>query len=351
MSMSQKGCGYEQESQKFGKGMYGNTAGVLLYDRLQPGEFRGRRKRHGRCRERKKADYDLAAESWAEEGEIEDSAEVWTLIEYREDFGQPASDQGMTLIKSRGVSDGTDYYILEDYLLREQTAGAARKYYLTHVDMRTMECRRAELILSGEGQEERLGLAEDMRAGQACITGMDVRDGNVCLLVAQLDGESDAPAYCYAIRLDEQWNVEGAVDLLPGLEMAGMCSDGIPPEGFFCDGEGRFYVGTERYGIFDSTGEFLKMLEASGGKESFLHQTCRLPDGRPVFEALDAESRQTTLFCLDGLEKRVLYQGACSYTETRYINEKGEIFFAAGAGCYAGMPPQESVNAFIGIPL
>lgn len=280
----------------------------------------------------KKADYDLAAERWTEAGEIEDSAEVWTLMEYREDFGQPASGQGMTLIKSRGVSDGTDYYILEDYLLRDQMAGAARKYYLTHVDMRTMECRRAEVILSGEGQEGLAGLAEDMRTGQACITGMDARDGKVCLLVAQPGGESDVPVYCYAVRLNEQWNVESAVDLLPGLEMAGMCSDGIPPEGFFCDGEGRFYVGTEKYGIFDSTGEFLKMLEASGGKESFLHQTCRLPDGRPVFEALDAESRQTTLFCLDGLEKKVLYQGACSYTETRYINEKGEIFFCGRGG-------------------
>lgn len=109
---------------------------------------------------------------------------------------------------------------------------------------------------------------------------MDAQAGKVCLLVRQTDRESGVPSHCYAVRLDEQWKVESAVDLLPGLEKAGMCRDDRLPEGILCDGEGCFYVGTEEYGIFDSTGEFLKMMEVPGGNGSQVRHTCRLPDGR-----------------------------------------------------------------------
>ncbi|MCM1058579.1 MAG: ABC transporter substrate-binding protein [Firmicutes bacterium] len=286
----------------------------------------------GSAGKEEKADHDLAKEPWTEAGEIEDSAENWTLMEYREDLTPQTPDREMVRLKDRNASDGTDYYILEEYLKMGQTEGAVRKYYLTCVDMETMESRREELLLTGEGQEEFSGLAEDIRSGQAYIAGMDAHAGKVCLLVAQLSKENGDPVHCYAVRLDGEWKPESGVDLLPGLEKAGMCSEGIVPEGILQDGEGRFYVGTEEYGVFDGTGVLLKKLEAAGEKGSMLHQTCRLPDGRPVFESVNAEDRQTTLFCMEGSEEKVLYRGTCSYAETRYINEKGEILYFGKGG-------------------
>ena len=254
------------------------------------------------------------------------------MVEYREDFGQNAPDKDMMRASDRSATDGYDYYTLEYYFKWDQAGAVIQKYYLTHVDMLTMESKRAELTLSGEGQEESAGLAEDLEEGNAYITGMDVLAGRVCLLVRQTDRESGASTHCYAVRLNEQWEVESAVDLLPGLEKAGMCWDGITPEGILCDGEGRFYIGTAEYGIFDSTGEFLKMLEAPGGNGSPVSHTCRLSDGRPVFEALDSESRQTIFFCQDGPEQQVLYRGTCDHAETRYMNAKGEIFYFGQEG-------------------
>lgn len=277
-----------------------------------------------------KADYDLAAEQWTEPGAAEDSGEAWTLVEHREDFGQKAPDKDMMRASDRSASDGSDYYTLEYYW--SSTGEVIRKYYLTHIDLLTLKSEWSELTLSGDGQEEPEGLAEDLADGYAYIAGMDAQAGKVYLLVQQTDRESGAPAHCYAICMDEQRNVESAVDLLPGLEKAGMCRNGITPEGILCDEEGRFYIGTDEYGIFDSTGEFLKMLEVPGGDGSRVRHTCRLPDGRPVFETLDNETRETTLFCMDGSEQKVLYRGTCDYAGTRYMNAKGEIFYYGWGG-------------------
>lgn len=279
-----------------------------------------------------KPDYDLAAGQWTEAGAVEESDEAWGMVEYKEDFGQKTPDKDMMQAGSRSASEGSDYYILEYYFKVNQTGEVFQKYYLTHIDMQTLESQRGELALQEGEQKEPAGLAEDLENGNASISGMDVQDGKVCLLVRQTDRESGTPAHCYAVRLDEQWKVESAVDLLPGLEKAGMCRDGIMPERILCDREGRFYVGTEEWGIFDSTGEFLKMLDIPGGNGNPVHHTCSLPDGRPVFEAQDFEGSQTTIFCLDGLEEKVLYRGACSYAETRYMNAKGEIFYFERGG-------------------
>lgn len=279
-----------------------------------------------------KPDYDLAAGQWTEAGAVEEGDEAWGMTEYKEDFGRKTSDKDMMQAGSRSASEGPDYYSLEYYYKMNQTGEVIQKYYLTHIDLQTLESRREELTLSEGGQKEPAGLAEDLENGNAFITGMDVQDGKVCLLVRQMDGESGTPVHCYAVRLDGQGKVESAADLLPGLEKAGMCRDGIIPEGILCDGEGRFYVGTVEYGMFDSSGEFLKMLEAPGGNGNTMHYTCRLPDGRPVFEAQDFEGSQTTIFCLDGLEEKVLYRGAYNYAETRYMNAKGEIFYFERGG-------------------
>lgn len=279
-----------------------------------------------------KADFDLAAEQWTEPSVTEDSGEEWTLVEYKEDFGQKAPDKDMMSASDRSATDGSDYYTLEYYFKWNQAGEVSQKYYLTHIDLQTMKSQWAELTLSGEGQEKLAGLAEDLEEGIAYITGMDAQGGRVCLLVRQTDRENGVTSHCYAIWLDEQWKVESAVDLLPGLEKAGMCRDGITPEGILCDEEGRFYVGTAECGIFDSAGEFLKMLEVPGGSGDQVRCTCRLPDGCPVFEALDAENRQTILFCMDGPEQKVLYRGACDYAETRYMNARGEIYYLGRGG-------------------
>lgn len=279
-----------------------------------------------------KADFDLAAGQWTEPGAVEDSVEAWTMAEYREDFDQKAPDKDMTRASDRSASDGSDYYTLEYYFKWNQAGEVIQKYYLTHIDLQTLKSQRAELTLSGEGQEKLAGLTEDLEEGYADIAGMDALAGKVCLLVRQTDRESGEPSHCYAIRLDEQWEVESAVDLLPGLEKTGMCRNGIMPEGILCDGEGRFYVGTVEYGIFDSTGEFLKMLEVPGGDGSQVRHTCRLPDGRPVFETLDSENRQTIFFCQDGPDQKILYRGICDYAETRYMNAKGEIYYLGRGG-------------------
>lgn len=279
-----------------------------------------------------KADFDPAAGQWAEPGAAEDSVEAWTLAEYREDFGQESPDKDMMRASDRSASDGSDYYTLEYYFKWNQAGEVSQKYYLTYIDLQTMQSQRAELTLSGEGQEKLAGLAEDLAEGYADIAGMDALDGKVCLLVRQTDRENGVTSHCYAIRLDEQWEAESAVDLLSGLEKAGMCRDGITPEGILCDGEGRFYVGTAECGIFDSAGEFLKMLEVPGGSGDQVRRTCRLPDGRPVFETLDSENRQTIFFCQDGPEQKVLYRGACDYAETRYMNAKGEIYYLGRGG-------------------
>lgn len=286
----------------------------------------------GAAEREEKADFDLAVEKWTEPGAAEDSGEAWILVEYKEDFDQKTPDKDMMRASDRSASDGYDYYTLEYYFKWDESGEVIQKYYLTHVDMQTLKSERVELTLSGEGQEKLAGLAEDLEIGNAYIAGMDAQVGKVCLLVRQTDRESGEPSHYYAIRLDEQWKVESAVDLLPGLEKAGMCRNGIMPEGILCDGEGRFYVGTEEYGIFDSTGEFLKMMEVPGGNGSLVRHTCRLPDGRPVFETLDNETRETILFCLDGSEQKVLYRGTCDYAGTRYMNTKGEIYYFGRGG-------------------
>lgn len=286
----------------------------------------------GTVEREEKADFDLTAEQWTEPGAVEDSGEAWTLVEYKEDFDQKTTDKSMMRASDRSASNGSDYYTLEYYFKWNRAGEVIQKYYLTHVDMQTLESERAELTISGEGQEELEGLAEDLEEGHADIAGMDALAGKVYLLVRQMDRENGVPSHCYAIRLDERWKAESVVDLLPGLEKAGMCRDGMMPEGILCDGEGRFYIGTEEYGIFDSTGEFLKMLEVPGGNRSQVRHACRLPDGRPVFEALDTENRQTIFFCQDGMEQKVLYRGICDYAETRYMNAKGEIFYFGQGG-------------------
>lgn len=286
----------------------------------------------GTAEREEKADYDLAAEQWTEPGAVEDSGEAWTLVEYREDFGQKTPDKDMMRAGDKSASDGYDYYTLEYYFKWDQSGEVIQKYYLTHIDLQTLKSERSELTLSGEGQEKLAGLAEDLAEGHADIAGMDALGGKVCLLVRQRDRESGEPSHCYAIRLDEQWKVESAVDLLPGLEKAGMCRNGIIPEGILCDREDRFYVGAVEYGIFDSTGQFLKTMEVPGGNGSQVRHTCRLLDGRPVFETQDNETGETILFCLDGSEQKVLYRGTCDSAGTRYMTVKGEIFYFGRGG-------------------
>lgn len=134
-----------------------------------------------------KADFDLAAEQWTEPGAIEDSGEAWILVEYKEDFDQKTPDKDMMRASDRSASDGYDYYTLEYYFKWDESGEVIQKYYLTHIDMQTLKSERAELTLSGEGQEKLAGLAEDLEIGNAYIAGMDAQAGKVCLLVRQTE--------------------------------------------------------------------------------------------------------------------------------------------------------------------
>lgn len=289
-----------------------------------------------------KQEHDLAAGNWREAGEIQESAQVWTLMEYKEDFEIGGSEAGMLRSKEESVVDGTDYYVLESYADWNQLGEECQKYYLTCVDMLTMESKREKLALSaaekeGNTEQEALSelageLAEEIRQGWAMITGMDVREGKICLLILQMDKETKTPAHCYAVWLDENRNMERAVDLLPELEKAGMCQENAVPEGILSGGEEQFYVGTGNWGIFNDSGEFQGKVEAPGGAEGMVFNTCRLPDGRPVFEYMNYESGQSTAFCMDGLEDKILFQGKCDYAQTRYLNDSGEIYYAGQGG-------------------
>lgn len=289
-------------------------------------------------RREEKDEYRLPAEQWAEAGKVEDSEESWLLTEYWEDFGQKLPDPAMTKGPDMTAAEGSDYYILENYAKQGYSEGEVQKYYLIHVDMETLESTRAELLLAdGDGGAEETGgsaleLAADLEEGWAVITGMSVWEGKVCLLVHQTDPESRTSAHCYAVWLDERQKAESMTDLLPEMEKAGMCRDGSAPAGLLCDGEGRYYVGTAECGIFDGTGKFLKMVESPGGRGNVVYHTCRLPDGRPVFESLNPENQQTTIFCYEGLEEKVLYRGKCDYTPVRYLDAEGRIYYIGQSG-------------------
>lgn len=289
-------------------------------------------------REDRQDSVDFTTEKWKLSGELEESDEKWAMTAYLSEFGEDSQEDGMIKTIDRHAVDGLDYYELE-YCVRWGDMGEGyQKYYLAHIDMETMAYEKREILLSeAAGEQEGLSellkeLSADLNEGWAMIKGMDVQDGKTCLLVTQMDRESRTPSRCSAVLLDGDLKVESVVDLLPEMQKAGMCREDMVPEGILCGPEGYLYVGTLELGIFDRDGVFLKMVEAPGSPGGMILNTCRLPDGRPVFEYAGNGAEHPVLFYLEGLEEKILSEGKSSFAQTRFLNHRGEILYVGQGG-------------------
>lgn len=315
----------------------------------------------GTWQRKERVEHDLASGLWEEPEGTVDSGEPWRLTDYWEDAEGETAGTGMRIAGHMGATDGSTYYLLERYIERykkDQTEPDSQKYFLTCLDTLTMQAEKKELVFltkeaaqsggqqgtedadsegMGEDKEQEVlqelaaQLNRDMVEKQLTITGMDTQDDRLCLFVFRKDREKKEVSHYYALWLDREGNLEGAVDLLPGIEQAGMRQGDIFPDYIRCDREGRFYVGEETIGVFGSDGTFLKLIEAPGGSENPVFCTGRLPDGRLVFEC-NMTGGDIEIFCLEGLEEKSLYQGSGSVPDRRSFNAFGEIFFMEAGG-------------------
>lgn len=288
-------------------------------------------------------DFDYGAGSWKMSEELMDSQEPWACSGYWGDYMLERVEPDMYLAMRFGVLDGSDYYILERFMAQGETGEGCQKYYLTCLDMVSLEAEREELLLQGaveDGGEELSSLTaelmKDLDENWTIIIGMDYYDGKFCLLMVQMGRESKAPEHCYAVWLDEGRRVERAVDLFQGMEQAGMIENNVVPGGILWDRQGYLYVGgagnSQSVGVFEESGEFLKCVEAPNGSSNVIYSTCRLPDGRPVFECVDSDGKGTAIFCLEGQKEKMLYHGPCDEAAVRYLGKNGEIVYVGTRG-------------------
>ncbi len=292
-------------------------------------------------------EYDYFSGSWTKAGDMTESAEPWGRADYWGGYmlGEPEADmQGSHLFT---VLDGTDYYILERYTAWGNTGKGAQKYYLTRLDVSSMKAEKKEFFWTGAapGSAEELQklaeeLSRDLEENWLILTGMEVLDGKLTLLALQMDRESKMPAHYYLLWLDAEGKVERAADLLQEMEQAGMIEETLMPEGLIYDRAGHYYIGAEnvlsKVGVFDRDGKFLECVEAPDGGGGFLFHTCRLPDGRPVFECTESKTGHTILFCFEESEgkfsKKVLFKGECDSTDVRYLSDSGKILYPGSRG-------------------
>ena len=290
-----------------------------------------------------KKEYDLASGSWTLDEEAEIATESWSTVDHFVDYTLMVSQEGMKLSKRISAVDGCRYYVLERYTAGENAGPGCQKYYLTYLDMESLNAERTELKLQGATADGENGLsalsaelAKDLDENWLIITGMSVTDGKICLLTLQMSREEKVPAYYYVIWLDGEGRIESAMDLLPEIQRAGMQQDNMVPEGILYDRSGYYYVGTENglsgIGVFDKEGRYQKHVEAPYEGDSTIYLTCCLPDGRPIFECAGSDRKKTILFCLEDLEEKVLYYGECDMASVRYLDSSGEVFYAGGRG-------------------
>lgn len=293
--------------------------------------------------EKESGEYDFASGSWTMGDEVTESEEPWGIAGYWGDYMLEIPATGMMISKRCTAVDESCYYILERYTDWGKTGAGCQKYYLTCLDMGTMEAERKELKLQepteGSGEELTALVAElavDMDENWTVVTGMSAADGRLCLLALQMGRESKAPSHYYIVWLDAQGRIESAVDLLPEIQRAGLVQDNMVPEGIIYDGKGYYYVGTESImsgiGIFDGEGRYLKQLEAPGGAGGTISFTGRLPDGRPIFECMDSDRENTIIFCMEDLEQKIFYHGKGDSANIRYPDAGGEVFYPGSRG-------------------
>ena len=279
--------------------------------------------------ERERTEYDLAGNSWKEFDEVAESRESWGIANYWEDSELGAPEEGMTIWGYQSSVDGTDYYILQEY----ETADGNYRRYLTRVDTVTFEAERKEIVISGEA-DEKVGLAKAIEEYGALVAGMDVIDGRPCLLLFRMDEEKKEIGHIYKVQMNADLETESIVDIKKDLENAGLLSGRSGVGDIFCDRSGNTYIGASEVAVFDKEGSFIKKLEPPKGFDGIFARTCRLPDGRPVFECIDVASDRSALFCLEGTEEKILYDGKYNYSAFRCLNEYGEIYYVGGRSVY-----------------
>ena len=263
--------------------------------------------------------YDLSVNDWNGYEAPENSAYPWSVYQYWDDSALNLSRDGMITAERNAAAENTDYYILQRYL----TTGDEmhQEYDLIHLNLLTLEAEKSELALPD--------LSIDIENGQTILRGIEVLDGQLCLLAVQYSGQN--PEHVYVIWLDDSQTAKQMLDLAPEMKQAGILSNNLLPESIHLDRDGHIYLKLSGIAVFSREGTFQKMMEATDETAGLISSTGRLPDGRPIFEYMDNDG-ETTLFTFDGQDRQILYQGECGYTEFRYINEYGEVIFAGNGG-------------------
>lgn len=268
--------------------------------------------------------HDLSGGGWKAYEDIADSGEAWSASGYWNDIAMDAAYTGMVLTGRCSTTDGESLYILKSYDAAGETTN--QKYCLARVNMLSMESERMELNLQAAvklqtGEEAELtGPVEDL----------EVLDGKISLLFTSwADGRTTR---AYVLLLDENGETEGMTDLLPGLEQSGILQGSGMPRNIARDREGHYYVSVSNsvgtsICVLDEDGLFLTLLTSSGGTDTVSRHTCRLQDGRPVFECRDSDSQMLTVFCLEKDEEKILYRGQGMSATARYVNPYGEILW------------------------
>ncbi len=287
---------------------------------------------------KERVEHDLTSGGWKEPEETADSSEPWQATDYWECLSPGTAVEGMRYAGRMHTANGSEVLLLERFVADRAGAGA-QKYFLTCLDTLTMEAEIRELSFSAEaegGQEADAGredlqmlaaeLNKDLNERRLFITGMSGNGDEICIFAHQWDQEAESTVHYYVLWMDRQGHLASAVDLLPEIKRSGMEQGDVLPDGIVCDKEGRFYIGEEKIGLFDSNGKFLKLIEASDGSGNQVFCTGRLPDGRLVFEHNTAGGG-VAIFCLEGLEEKVLYQGSGSISAHRNFSAFGEILY------------------------
>lgn len=273
-----------------------------------------------------RAEYDLAEGAWRPWEEITDSSEPWSAAG---SLKGTTSDAQAAEISRCSAAEGTDFYILESFETAE-----GQSHELTRIDMTSLEAERTKLQLQDIGNlppqkgAALTELAEALDAGWAGLVGLDALDGKVCLLA--VCWEQGRTVRACAISVDEEGKAENMTDLLPGLEEAGMLRQGGMPRDMVRDREGHIFISgsaSPDVCVLDEEGRFVTWMRTDGGSDSLCRCTCRLSDGRPVFEYGGPQDGTVTFLCLDGEREKVLYRGQGEPANARYVNRCGEILW------------------------
>ncbi len=280
---------------------------------------------------KERKEYDLTAEEWQNYSEAVDKTEVWSVAAYWDDseIEPPANTEEMNQLELCHAFGRQKYYMLEGFYREADADGRiAQKCYLTCLDLLTFEASRAELDFQAAQEaasdtvSEAGKLAEIAKDSRFRMMGMDVSEDQPCLLAAIYEDE-EITRIC-VIELDKEWKIVRLTELTQELSQADLFLGGMSLEGIRLDREGRIYLmADEGIALFDAEGAFLAWVEAPSG---MLACTYSLPDGRPVFEYCSGTAG-LVIFCVEGLEKKILYQSACAYVDTRHVNQYGDLFY------------------------